>query len=114
VGEEYTYTVGAPRSLGDLSARMQDGNQVAGYFDIEKPEFSLTQGPTWLTIEKDTGVLSGTPDVPGSFEVIVTVTINRNVRRLDESRLIWGQEKVLSEGMERLGEATQEFVIAVR
>ena len=114
VGEEYTYTVGATRSLGDLSARMQDGKQVAGYFDIEKPEFAFTQGPAWLTIEKDTGALSGTPDVPGNFEVIVTVTINRSVRTLDESKLIWGQEKVLSEDVARIGEATQEFVIDVR
>ncbi len=93
---------------------MQDGKQVAGYFDIEKPEFAFTQGPAWLTIEKDTGALSGTPDVPGNFEVIVTVTINRSVRTLDESKLIWGQEKVLSEDVARIGEATQEFVIDVR
>jgi hypothetical protein len=45
VGQEYQYKVGANRSLGDLSARMEGGNQVDGYFDIEKPKFALQQGP---------------------------------------------------------------------
>jgi hypothetical protein len=114
VGEQYTYKIGATRSLGDLTGRMQGGNQVAGYFDIEKPVFALTQGPAWLTIEKSTGVLSGTPDAPGSFDVVVTVTVDRTVRHLDESKLVWGQENVLSEDEKRVGEATQKFVINVR
>ena len=45
------------RSLGELSGRMQGGNQVSGYFDIEKPRFALTQGPVWLKIDETTGVL---------------------------------------------------------
>ena len=113
VGEEYKYKVSANRSLGDLSGRMQGGNQVGGYFDIEKPKFTLTQGPAWLKIDEATGVLSGTPVAPGKVEVVVTAVINRNVRKLDESKLIWGLEKILSEGVERVGKATQRFVIDV-
>jgi hypothetical protein len=45
VGEEYRYQARANRSLGDLSARMQDNQQVSGYFDIEKPAFSLERDP---------------------------------------------------------------------
>jgi hypothetical protein len=36
------------------------------------------------------------------------------VRKLDESKLIWGNEKVISEDPERVGVATQKFVIEVQ
>jgi hypothetical protein len=114
VGVEYRYQVLANRSLGDLSGRIKDGNQVSGYFDIEKPAFALVQGPAWLKLDGARGILAGTPDAAGKAEVVLTVTIERQVRKLDESKLIWGQEKILSEGMERVGEATQKFVIDVQ
>jgi hypothetical protein len=114
VGQEYRYKVGANRSLGDLSGQMRGGDQVGGYFDIEKPRFALTQGPAWLKIDEATGVLSGTPAASGKVEVVVTVVLSRNVRKLDESKLIWGQEKILSEGVKRVGEATQKFAIDVQ
>jgi len=114
VGEEYKYQVRANRSLGDLSARMQGGNQVSGYFDIEKPKFALKQGPAWLELDEATGMLRGTPDAPGKAEVTVTVTIDREVRKLDEKALVWGRENVLSTATERVGTATQEFVIDVQ
>lgn len=114
VGAEYRYQVRANRSLGHLTARMKDGNQVSGYFDIEKPLFALEQGPPWLSIEQATGVLRGTPPAAGRFEVVVSATIDREVRRLDEKALIWGHEKVISVGTERVGSATQRFVIEVR
>lgn len=113
VGAEYCYHVLANRSLGDLSSRMADGQQVSGYFDIEKPRFTLTQGPAWLRIDQASGVLSGTPDVPGRADVIVTVTIDREVRKLDEAVLRWGGEKVLSVDIEQVGMTTQKFVIDV-
>jgi hypothetical protein len=114
VGAEYRYQVRANRSLGDLSSRMMNGQQTSGYFDIEKPRFALAQGPTWLKMDEATGVLSGTPDVPGREEVTVTVTIDRQVRRLDEAILRWGNEKVLSVDTERVGAATQKFIIEVK
>jgi hypothetical protein len=113
VGAEYRYQVLANRSLGDLSSRMADGQQVSGYFDIEKPQFTLTQGPAWLRIDEATGVLSGTPDTPGRADVTVAVAIDRQVRKLDEAVLRWGGEKVLSVDAERVGAATQEFVLDV-
>jgi hypothetical protein len=114
VGEEYKYTVSANRSLGDLSGRMQRGNQISGYFDIEKPKYTLTRGPAWLKIDEANGILSGTPTAEGKVEVVVSAVINRSIRKLDESKLIWGQEKVLSEQVERVGEATQRFIIDVQ
>jgi hypothetical protein len=113
VSAEYRYHVLANRSLGDLSSRMLDGRQTSGYFDIEKPRFTLAQGPAWLRIDEATGVLSGTPDVSGRTDVAITVTIDRQVRKLDEAVLRWGGEKVLSMEAERVGEATQKFVIDV-
>jgi hypothetical protein len=59
-------------------------------------------------------VLSGTPDAAGKVDVEVAVTIDREVRRLDERVLAWGNEKVLSMSAERVGEATQRFEIDVR
>jgi hypothetical protein len=113
LGAEYRYQVLANRSLGDLSSRMENDRQISGYFDIEKPRFTLAQGPAWLRIDEATGLLSGTPEVPGQAEVTVTIAIDRQVRKLDEAVLRWGNEKVLSVGTERVGVATQEFRIDV-
>ena len=93
---------------------MHGGNQVSGYFDIEKPKFTLTRGPAWLKIDEATGVLSGIPDAAGKVGVAVTVTIDRQVRTLDEKALVWGREKVLSTTTERVGTATQKFAIDVQ
>ncbi len=43
----------------------------------------------------------------------VSVTLERDVRRLDEAALKWGIEKVVSSGTETVGRATQSFVIEV-
>jgi hypothetical protein len=114
VGAEYRYQVCANRSLGDLSARMRGNQQVSGYFDIEKPKFALDRGPAWLKIDEATGVLSGIPDAAGKVEVAVTATIDREVRKLDEKALVWGNEKVLSTTTERVGTTTQKFVMDVQ
>ena len=114
VGAEYRYQARANRSLGDLSARMKDNQQVSGYFDIEQPVFTLERGPAWLKMDETTGLLSGVPDAAGKVEVTVTATIQREVRKLDEKVLAWGNEKVLATEIERVGAATQNFVIEVR
>jgi hypothetical protein len=114
VGQEYKHQVRANRSLGDLSARIEGGNQVGGYFDIEKPKFALLQGPAWLRMDEAAGILSGTPIATGRAEVTVSATIDRPVRKLDEKALIWGREQVLSTTTEHVGTATQKFVIEVQ
>ena len=114
VGTDYRYPVGANRSLRDLSARMKDNQQVDGYFDIEQPRFAVERGPAWLKIDEKTGMLSGRPDMAGKAEVVVTARIEREVRKLDEKALIWGNEKVLFTTLERVGAATQKFIIDVQ
>jgi hypothetical protein len=114
-GEPYHYPVRATRSLGDLTARQPEfgGREVMNYWSLEKPTFAVRQGPKWLSIDPATGVLSGTPDAPGAFEIVVTATIDREARAVDEGALKWGNEKVISSAVERVGAAAQRFTIEV-
>jgi hypothetical protein len=114
VGMPYRYGVRATRSLGDLSARMKDNEQVSGYFDIEQPRFGVQKGPGWLKIDETTGILSGTPHTAGDVEVVVAAHIDRETRELDEKVLAWGNEKVLSTSIQRVGTGTQEFTLTVK
>jgi hypothetical protein len=109
----YRYPISAIRSLGDLRTRVVDGKETMNYWDVERLRFAIRRGPRWLAIDEATGLLSGTPDRPGKTEVVVSATLERDVRRLDESALKWGIEKVVSTGTETVDGATQSFVIAV-
>ena len=83
------------------------------YWDVEAPRYALRRGPTWLRIDERTGVLSGVPERPGKAVVTVTATIDREVRKLDDRALSWGQEKTLSTGTQRVGAAAQTFTLEV-
>jgi hypothetical protein len=113
LGTPYRYQAATVASRGDLRVRTVDGRPVADFWDTEKPRFTLTQGPAWLRIDESTGLLSGTPDAAGTAEVVIAVTLERPLRRLDDSRLSWGHESVLGVGTEKVGTATQRFPIAV-
>jgi len=113
VGTEYRCQLQANHSLGDLRLRIVNGKETANYWDIEKPRFAITQGPAWLKIDPATGSLSGTPDAVGTVDVVVTVTIYQEVRKLDDGTLGWGIEMVVSTSTERVGSATRRFSIEV-
>jgi hypothetical protein len=113
VGTELRYQVRAVRSLGDLRLRTIQGKEVASFWDVERPRFELVRGPSWLRMDESTGVLRGVPGAAGSADVVVRVTLERSVRRLDEGRLSWGQEVVKEVAVEHVGSATQRFRIAV-
>lgn len=113
-GTAYRYPVAVIRSLGDLRTRVVDGKETMNFWDIETPRFDLRQAPPWLAIDRATGVLSGTPDRAGRYRVVVSATLERERRRLDEAALKWGVEKVTSSETETVGEAKQEFTIEVR
>jgi hypothetical protein len=93
--------------------RQVNGHEVASFWDIEKLGFALVKGPSWLAMDADSGVLSGTPPETGAFEIEVTATLDREVRRRDPDVLSWGNEKVLSTTTERVGAATQRFTLSV-
>jgi hypothetical protein len=111
VGAEYRSQVLANRSLGDLRLH---GPQTPNFWNVEKPKYALEQGPSWLKLDAATGALSGTPDAAGKFEVAITATIDRQVRKLDQNALGWGVEKVLSTSVERVGTTTRKFIITVQ
>ncbi len=113
VGTEYRGQLHTNRSLGDLQLRMVNGKETANFWDIEKPKFAIAEGPAWLKIDPATGVLSGTPDAAGKIDLAITVTIDQEVRKLDDGRLGWGVEKVISTSTERVGSATRRFSIEV-
>jgi hypothetical protein len=110
VGAEYKYQVQSNRCLGDLRV---DGKGGTNFWNIEKPKFAIERGPKWLKIDPATGVLSGTPDAAGKADVVVTATIDHEVKKYDESALRWGVEKIASTKTETVGTATQPFVIEV-
>jgi hypothetical protein len=113
VGSEYRYPLFAIRSLGDVRTRVVGGKETMNYWDQEAPRFALQQGPTWLRIDASTGLLSGVPDRPGKVAIVVTATIDKEVRGLDARMLSWGLEKIVSTGTQRVGIATQKFTIDV-
>lgn len=113
VATEYRGQVATIRSLGDLRLRTVDGQQVASFWDIEKPRFVLARGPAWLRLDESTGILSGAPDAAGTIDVEITVTLERSVRRLDDGRLSWGHEHVIGSGDEKVGSATRRLRITV-
>ena len=45
--------------------------------------------------------------------MVVAVTLQRDMRRLDGEALKWGIEKIVSSGTETVGNSTKEFVIDV-
>ena len=83
------------------------------FWEIERPQFVLVQGPKWIRIDEGSGVLRGVPDAAGNADVVVKVTLERSVRRLDEGRLSWGLELVKEVVTEKVGSATQRFRIRV-
>lgn len=113
VGSPYRCAVAVIRSLGDLRTRVESGGETMNYWDIESPRFVIRRAPGWLKIDDRTGILSGVPDRDGKAEVELAVSIDREVRRRDLGALAWGLEKMLSVGIERVGETTQTFTIDV-
>ena len=113
-GEEFRYVVSAIRLLGDLRMRIVAGKETTNFWDVEKPRFSIQRGPAWPMIDKDTGRISGTPDTVGKSAVVVAVTLERDLRRLDDEAMKWGIEKNVSSGTETVGRSTQSFIIDVR
>jgi hypothetical protein len=106
----YTYNAASIRSIGDLQIR---DNQVTKFYDIEKLRYSLKEAPSWLKIDEDTGVLSGTPSgSKPSGKVVIAVVIERKVPQVDVQKLGWGNYTTQSTKTVTSDEALQEFEIS--
>ena len=75
VGQKLEYRVGTLSSLGDLRSRTFDRQHIynASFWDRDEPRFHLLFGPKWLSIDRATGILSGTPSAKDVGKVKVGI-----------------------------------------
>ncbi|MFC1634193.1 putative Ig domain-containing protein [Planctomycetota bacterium] len=111
-GRAYSYQVKAIRSIGDL--RRRDNVKLkpgAKFWKIERLTFSLTQKPSWMSINTDTGLITGTSDRTGET-VIVSATLTKEHRLVhDKNNIMWGNEYEQSKTYETVGPVTQQFIV---
>jgi hypothetical protein len=74
VGRDYRYQPHLIQSLGDLQFRYVEPN--CRFWEREQLSFSLVDGPKWLSIDTDTGLLAGTApmDGAGKYDICICVT----------------------------------------
>ncbi len=111
-GQPYRYQVKAIRSLGDLTRRDAAKPKAGAQFGkIEPLKFSLTQRPSWMSINADTGQITGTSDGTGGT-VTVSVTLMKEHRLVhDKDNIVWGNEYEQSKTYERVGPVIEQFVV---
>jgi hypothetical protein len=112
-GQAFRYQVQAIRSIGDLTRRDNTKPEPGTRFwKIEPLRFALTQSPSWMSIDPDTGLITGTPDGTGGT-VIVSVTLTKEHRLVhDANAIVWGNEWEQGRTYETVGPATQQFVVS--
>ncbi len=111
-GRPYRYQVKAIRSLGDLTRRdAAKPKPGARFWKIEPLKFSLTQKPSWMSINADTGLITGTSDGTGGT-VTVSVTLTKEHRLVhDKDNIVWGNEYEQSRTYETVGPVIQQFIV---
>lgn len=112
-GQPYRYQVQAIRSIGDFTRR-DDAKPKSGvrFWKIELLKFELTEKPSWMSIDGDTGLITGTSDGIGGA-VTVRVTLTKEHRLVhDKNNIMWGNEYEQSRTYETVGPATQRFVVS--
>ncbi len=111
-GQTYTYQVRSIRSLGDLTRRdAAKPKPGAKFWKMEPLKFSLTQKPDWMSINPDTGLITGASDGTGG-PVTVSVTLTKEHRLVhDKDAIMWGNEYEQSRTHETVGPVTQQFVV---
>ena len=109
-GSPYSYQVKTIRSIGDL--RKRTSNYVSSFWEIERPTFTLVETPDGLSIDKDTGLISGTPKAGGTVKV--SVSLERSAQQVDVNALGWGQEKLLGTSTVVLGPYVQEYTLNLK
>ena len=88
VGEEYAYAPGILTSLGDLQHHYEEPKYK--YWDIENYTFSLLSAPEWLSIDRETGRLTGVPsaDDVGAWKIVISATNQFGVNALHSYEIV--------------------------
>jgi hypothetical protein len=71
-GQPFVYEPKLITSLGDVQHRYEPPHDRL--WDIEKLQFVLVEGPSWLTRDPQTGRLTGTPPAPGAVMIALEAT----------------------------------------
>jgi hypothetical protein len=75
VNKPYRYKVKTLNCIGDLQYRYAKPNM--DFWEKEGYEFELTQKPTWLTVDKNTGLITGTPNLTDKGIHRITIVCHR-------------------------------------
>lgn len=75
VNKPYRYQVKTLKCIGDLQYRYAEPNMK--FWEEEGYGFELTEKPAWLSIERDTGLITGTPNSNDKGTYNVTVVCHR-------------------------------------
>jgi hypothetical protein len=76
-GADYRYEPVSTRSVGDVHAAREnpdDAGYTYKFWFTEELAWELLDGPEWLSIDAETGALTGTPPAAGTFEVRIAVS----------------------------------------
>ena len=75
VHKSYCYEVKTLKCIGDLQFRYAKPNTK--FWEEEGYEFEFIENPAWLSIDKDTGLITGTPDSSDKGTHNITVVCHR-------------------------------------
>jgi hypothetical protein len=79
VDKSYRYQVKTLKCIGDLQFRYAKPDM--DFWELEGYEFELTQNPDWLTVDKNTGLITGTPGLNDKGTHTVNVVCHRKFPR---------------------------------
>ncbi len=73
-GREYRYQVRSLTSVGDLQHHYE--KPYDQFWDVERNTYALVAGPKWLTLDAQTGLLSGTPAAGDRGKAAVRIEVS--------------------------------------
>ncbi len=110
IGRPYAYQVLTLRSDGALQHRYQDPKYA--FWEKEGYRFEQLAGPKWLSVNADSGLLSGTPPAGAEGDALVKLRVVRTWPR-EVRKDQYRPEPFLKDGPVFHSEAVQEFRLSV-